>query len=137
MISEKRLPKKILILVWAETSAYNATFRLARVLNQRGYEIVYAVPDRWKEHIKQQGYQTICFDVSENLSPAPTAWWRHIIIDRDEVNKQLKHLCESLAWVESEGFALVLLYPTLWHYALVLHRFAIPYITINPSLASV
>ena len=106
--------KKILILVWPETSAYNATFRLARVLSQRGYEVVYAVPARWQDHITRQGFQAICLNISHDLSPASTDWWRHIMAGQDEAHQQIRNLCESLAWIKSDGFALVLLYATLW-----------------------
>jgi zeaxanthin glucosyltransferase len=129
--------KKILILVWPETSAYNATFRLARVLSRRGYEIVYAVPARWRDHLARQGFQTIGLDISLDVPPASTAWWRHILTGQDEANSQIRNLCESLAWIQSEEFALVLLYATLWHFALVMRHFDIPYILINPCLASV
>jgi zeaxanthin glucosyltransferase len=129
--------KKILILVWPETSAYNATFRLARVLSQRGYEVVYAVPARWQDHITRQGFQAICLNILLGLSPASTDWWRYVMAGQDEAHQQIRNLCESLAWIKSDGFALVLLYATLWHYAPVMHRFDIPYILINPCLASV
>jgi zeaxanthin glucosyltransferase len=134
---EKVQTKKILILVWSETSAYNATFRLARVLSQRGHKVIYAVPARWQDHIARQGFQTVCLDVPLRLSSASTDWWRNIVTGQAEAYQQIQDLCESLAWIASDEYALVLLYATLWHYSLVLHRFDIPYILINPCLAAV
>jgi len=129
--------KKILILVWSETSAYNATFRLAQVLSQRGHRVTYAVPAGWQDHIARQGFQTVCLDVPLRLASASTGWWRKIVTGQAEADQQIQDLCESLAWIKSDEYALVLLYPTLWHYALVLHRLDVPYILINPCLASV
>jgi len=129
--------KKILILVWSETSAYNATFRLAQVLSQRGHEITYAVPASWQDHIARQGFQTVCLDGPLRLPSASTDWWRSIVTGQAEAYRQLEDLCESLAWLKSGEYDLVLLYATLWHFALVLHRFGVPYILINPCLASV
>ena len=129
--------KKILVLVWPETSAYNATFRPARVLSQRGHEVIYAVPASWKDYVARQGFQTVCLDVSHFRSSASTDGWRNIVTGKAEADQQIQDLCESLAWIKSDEYTLVLLYPTFWHYALVLHRFSVPYILINPCLASV
>jgi zeaxanthin glucosyltransferase len=120
--------KKILILVWPEVSAYNATFRLARILSQRGYGVVYAVPTRWEDHVTRQGFQTVCFDLTLDVSFASTG--------SSSCEQLIQNLCTSLAPIKANGFALVLLYATLWHYALVLRRFHIPYLLINPCLAS-
>jgi UDP:flavonoid glycosyltransferase YjiC (YdhE family) len=130
MSSEERRGrvKKILILVWPEVSAYNATFRLARILSQRGYGVVYAVPTRWEDHITRQGFQTVCFDLILGVSSASAG--------SSSYEQLLQKLCTSLSPIKADGFALVLLYATLWHYALVLRRFQIPYLLINPCLAS-
>ncbi|MBE3039137.1 MAG: hypothetical protein IMZ62_10045 [Chloroflexi bacterium] len=64
--------KKILILVWPETSAYNATFRLARVLSQHGYEIVYALPARWQAHVTRQGFHTVEINIQNNWQTKST-----------------------------------------------------------------
>ena len=129
--------KKVLILVWPETSAYNATFRLAQVLSQRGHRVTYAVPASWQDHVARQGFQTVCLDAPLRLSSASTDWWRKIVTGQAEADQQIQDLCESLAWIRSDAYDLVLLYPTLWHYALVLHRLDVPYILINACLASV
>jgi zeaxanthin glucosyltransferase len=124
----RRMTRKILILVWPEASAYNATFRLARILTQRGSEVVYAVPARWQDHITRQGFQTMCVDLQLDISFASVG---------NQSSTQMIHgLCASLFAIKANGFALVLLYATLWHYALVLRRFNIPYVLINPCLAS-
>lgn len=128
--------KKILILVWPETSAYNATFRLARVLSQHGYEIVYALPARWQDHVARQGFQSVEINIQNNWQTKSTHWLLNFVNSRDEANQQVAELCESLGWIKSEGFSLVLLYATLWQYATVLHRLGIPYVSINPCLAS-
>jgi UDP:flavonoid glycosyltransferase YjiC (YdhE family) len=60
--------RKILILVWPETSAYNATFRLARVLSQHGYEIVYAMPARWQAYVARQGFNTVEIKIQAFIS---------------------------------------------------------------------
>jgi len=129
--------KKVLILVWPETSAYNATFRLVQVLSQRGHRVTYAVPASWQDHVARQGFQTVCLDAPLRLSSASTDWWRKIVTGQAEADQQIQDLCESLAWIRSDAYDLVLLYPTLWHYALVLHRLDVPYILINACLASV
>jgi zeaxanthin glucosyltransferase len=119
---------KILILVWPEASAYNATFRLARILLQRGDDLVYAVPARWQEYITRQGFQALCLDLVLDLSPTS--------IGNQSSNQLLQRLCASLAAIQAGGFTLVLLSAALWQYALVLRRFAIPYVSVDACLAS-
>ena len=70
--------KKILILVWSETSAYNATFRLAQVLSQRGHKVTYAVPAGWQDHVARQGFQTVCLDTPLRLSSASLPYTREV-----------------------------------------------------------
>jgi zeaxanthin glucosyltransferase len=122
------MTRKILILVWPEASAYNATSRLARILSQCGCEVVYAVPARWQDHITRQGFQTVCLDLLLDISSTS--------VGNQSPTQVIQGLCASLAAIKAGGFALALLDATLWHYAFVLRRFSIPYVLINPCLAS-
>jgi zeaxanthin glucosyltransferase len=124
---------KILILVWPEASAYNATFRLARVLRGRGHEVVYAVPAAWEERITQQGFRPVRLEdvgLSALHAPAPPGQ------ARDVARHLLREQCARLRWVATDGYDLVLLYYTLWFYAPILRRLGVPYVAANPCLAS-
>jgi zeaxanthin glucosyltransferase len=127
--------RKILILTWPETSAYNATFRLARILSQRGYEIVYALPAHWQEYVARQGFST--HEITIQTQPEkPTHWLSNLLHNREQARQQIARLCESLEWVKSDGFSLILLHTNLWQYATALHRLGILSIAINPGLGS-
>jgi zeaxanthin glucosyltransferase len=133
---DKIQARKILILAWPETSAYNATFLLARVLSQKGYTVVYALPAVWQEHVSSHGFRTVEIDIHNFRQARTHNWLRRLFTSRAEAERQIASLCESLGWIKSEGFSLVLLYTTLWQYAPVLRRMDIPFVSINPSLAS-
>lgn len=108
---------KILIAVWPEASAYNATYCLARALRQRGHEVVYAVPQRWQERVSQQGFETALLEISEPRVTESDGTWdrlRSILTGLRDAHRQIDVLCESLMPYRGLGFDLVLLHPTLW-----------------------
>jgi len=111
---------KVLILVWPEASAYNATFRLARVLRERGVQVVYAAPAAWQERIARQGFASVLIeDVGmKALGASGAPWLRRSWAARREAERLLDELCASLAWVRDQGFSLALLHHTLWYSAL-------------------
>jgi len=129
---------KVLILVWSETSAYNATFRLARVLRERGVQVDYAAPPPWREHIAKQGFDHVPIDDlgMRGLWATEIPWPRRLLTARREAERLLEGLRASLAWVREQGYSLVLLHHTLWHYAPALKRLGIPVISVSPSLTS-
>ncbi len=127
---------KILILVWPEASAYNATLRLGRALLQRGWQVTYAAPARWQDALHQQGFETRSLPDS-----ALHAHWassmplfKRLFTRREAASQLLDGLCESFGWVRTEGYSLVLLYPTLWHFALVFQRLGVPYLATDACL---
>ena len=126
---------KILIFAWPETSAYNATFRLSRVLSQHGYEIVYALPARWQEHVARQGFAAVETNI-QHPREKPGNWLATLTHSQKQAQQQILELCESLAWVKSGGFCLVLLHSNLWQYALVFHKLGIPSVAMDPGLGS-
>jgi zeaxanthin glucosyltransferase len=131
--------RKILILVWPEVSAYNATLRLSRVLAERGCQVVYAVPARWQDFLKHQGFETVIIEDVEGraLWATSTGWLKGLLTSRTTACQRLDELCASLAWIKYGGFDLVLLYVTLWHYSLALRRLGVPYVAVNACLGGV
>jgi zeaxanthin glucosyltransferase len=129
---------KVLILVWSEASAYNATLRLARVLRQHGVQVVYAVPPPWQEYIARQGFDHVPIgDLGmQGLWAAEMPWLQRLLRARREADRLFEELCTSLAWVQEQGYSLVLLHHTLWHYAPAFRRLGIPVISVSPSLTS-
>jgi UDP:flavonoid glycosyltransferase YjiC (YdhE family) len=127
---------KILFLLWPETSAYNATFRLARALAACGYQVAYAVPERWVQAVSRQGFRAVQVDLSISWPPPNQGWLRRLGHSRRAAMDRLEGLRRSLAWIKAEGFDLVLVYSTLWQHALALKELGIPFISINPSLAA-
>ena len=141
---------KILFLLWPETSAYNATFQLARALTGRGYQVTYAVPERWVEVVARQGFQTVTTELSiswplqgkdlalarqAHSPPAPGC----CAVTSTAATPQTSacwSCARSLGWIKTEGFACVLVYTTLWQHALALRQLGIPFISMNPSLAA-
>jgi zeaxanthin glucosyltransferase len=130
--------RKVLILVWPETSAYNATFRLSRVLQQHGMQIAYAVPPAWQEHVTRQGFASMPIDDvgMRSLWSTRTPWFRRLWTARREAERLLDELCASLAWVREQGYSVVLLNHTLWHFAPAFQRLGIPVISVSASLTS-
>ena len=128
--------RKILILVWPEVSAYHATLRLSRVLTERGDQVVYAVPARWQDFIKRQGFETMLVEDVEGRSlwQNQAGWLKSLLTSQETAWQQLEALNASLVWIKSGGFTLVLLYVTLWHFALALHHLGIPYVAVNACL---
>jgi zeaxanthin glucosyltransferase len=131
---------KILIIMWPEASAYNATFRLARVLEREGHEVVYAVPPAWESSLSRQRVQTRIHSpltLREGLgkeSLPGIGQWRSV---RHAANRRIDELCDELAWIKAEGFSIVLVSHTLWIYAPVLRRLGVPYASANPGLGGV
>ena len=130
---------KILIIVWPEVSAYNATLRLSRILAERGYLVVYAVPARWQEFITRQGFETVIVEDIEGraLWASSASWLKGLLTSRATARRRLDELCASLSWIKSGGFDLVLLYVTLWHYSPALRRLGVPYVAVNACLGGV
>ena len=126
--------RKILFLMWAEMSAYNATFQLARTLVARGYQVTYAVPERWIETIARQGFPAVIIELSREWPSHGSGWLRRILSSRKAAGERLTALRHSLRI--SEGFACVMVYTTLWQHAAALRQMGVPFISINPSLAA-
>jgi zeaxanthin glucosyltransferase len=131
---------RILILMWPEASAYNATLRLARVLEREGHEVVYAVPEAWESSLGRQGFQThrhqpLTLRHSVEERGWPGIGGRRSI--RQEAVRRIDELCDELGWIESGGFDIVLLSRTFWTYAAVLTRLCVPYAPVNPGLGGV
>jgi zeaxanthin glucosyltransferase len=133
---EEACGRKILVLVWPEVSAYNATLRLSRVLTGQGCRVVYAVPARWQDFIHRQGFETVVIEDLEGRAhlATPNGWLKGLLTGRKTARQRLDELCTSLAWIKSGGFDLVLLYMTLWHYTSALRRLGVPYVAVNACL---
>jgi zeaxanthin glucosyltransferase len=127
------MPARILIVVWPEASAYNATFQLSRILQRRGHRVVYATPQRWELYVSRQGFETVFLDASVPLLTRPMEQGCSSVV-RQEARERLKELQRSMISIGS--FDLVLLHPTLWHYALVLRRLGVPYLSANANMGS-
>ncbi len=127
------VPASILLLVWPEASAYNSTFQLSRILQGRGHKVVYATPQRWELYVSRQGFETVFLDASAPLVTRPIERGCFSVV-RQKARERLNELQRSMDSIGN--FDLVLLHPTLWHYALVLRRLGIPYLSANSNLGS-
>jgi len=124
---------KILFLMWPETSAYNATFRLARALVAHGYQVAYAVPERWIETITRQGFPAVPIELSLAWPSHGSGRLRRVLSSRKAAEERRAELRQSLRMCE--GCACVMVYTTLWQYAAALREMGVPFISINASLA--
>ena len=128
-------PCTVLILVWPEASEYNATLHLARLLRQRGREVVYAAPGRWEAYLARQGFATLSLDPSAPVLNAAAGRCQPLSV-RAEARKRIDDLQASLVGLGCRAFDLVLLQPTLWHYGVAFHRLDIPYVLVSGCLGS-
>jgi zeaxanthin glucosyltransferase len=128
-------PGKVLILVWPEASEYNATLHLARLLRQRGSDVVYAAPGRWEAYLTRQRFPTLSLDPSASVLTDAAGRCRLSSV-RAEARKRIDELQASLTGLGCRAFDLVLLQPTLWLYGLALHGLGIPYLLVSGCLGS-
>jgi zeaxanthin glucosyltransferase len=131
--------RKILVIVWPEVSAYNATLRLSRVLAERGCQVTYAVPASWQDFINRQGFESVVVaDVQGRSVWATSAGWiKELLTSQQTARRRLDELCGALEWIKSGGFNLVLLDPTLWYYTCALNRLGVPYVAVNACLGGI
>ncbi|TBU96300.1 hypothetical protein DNJ95_07095 [Stutzerimonas kirkiae] len=136
----------ILFMLLPETSAYNASFTLARRLREQGYRILYGGPERFEEHVQAQGFDYERLEVPEpefiktpegQPEPGAIGRWRRTRKVIRYYRRELRALLErSVARFAEIDPALVLFDPLIWPYAELPLRSGVPMISFSTTLAA-
>ncbi|QLF91731.1 hypothetical protein HW090_00280 [Pseudomonas sp. ABC1] len=136
----------IIFMLLPETSAYNASFTLARLLREQGYRILYGGPERFEEHVQAQGFGYERLEVPEpdfiktpEGQPEPGLIGRWLRTRRviQYYRRESRDLMErSVIRFAEINPALVLFDPLIWPYAELPLRSGVPMIAFSTTLAS-
>ncbi len=134
----------ILLLLWPEPSAYNASFKFSRLLVENGYRVIYTGMSDFKRHVLNQGFEFhviaeidyfILKKMRENRESRLSRWLcRKPHPSSEEYLLLLQKLEEYLTAHPPD---LVLLHPSAFDYSIPFLKLKIPIIGINNELASV
>lgn len=134
----------VLFLLFPESSAFNASFPLARRLKGIGYRVIYAGVERFRDYVQAQGleYETL---EPENSSPqreavmSPSrgiARWLRLRADVKEGRKTLDGWFDrGEQYLRAVKPAVVLLDPLIWRFALVPLKCGTPIVGFSTALA--
>lgn len=135
--------RSILFLLFPEFASFNASFALAKTLQQEGYRVSYLGGERFQYHVGRQGFEYITLSIDRTYSESCEAilkeqsWWRR---HRLHITASLE-LYESLwrsmrEWLKDNRVDLLLLDPVMWIDALPFVELKVPIVNLNTTLAS-
>jgi UDP:flavonoid glycosyltransferase YjiC (YdhE family) len=136
-------PRRVLIIVYPEHSAYNATFILARRLSERGFQVFYATDHQFESYVRDQGFNVVPFSGIDELRRKEKewkhqGWWKRMRLRVKfgfAIYRRTLDLLEG--WLRENPTELVLLEPVAWQLAPAVLRLGIPIIGLSPTLTGV
>lgn len=144
--SESSPPQKtVLFLLMPERSAFNASFSLAKALQQEGFRVLYlGFEGEFQQHVSSQGMSYIAIPeesaINEEDSDGQRSTWfsrwqrtRQSVKRGNERERARFRQCEAI--LVSEHVDLVLLDPLIWYFALPALRQHIPVVNFSTSLS--
>jgi UDP:flavonoid glycosyltransferase YjiC (YdhE family) len=135
----------VLFLLCPEQSAFNASFPLARKLKEKGYRVVYAGLDDFREHVQAQGFEYEALKPqNESTQQAGAAdarqrragRWSRLragVKNGRQVFKRFSELGEQ--YLRAVSPAVVLLDPLIWRFSWVPLKCGSPVVSFSTALA--
>src|ERR1043166_6226370 len=135
--------KTILVALYPEYGAYNASLMLARRLTERGFKVLYLTDRRFDAHLRQHGFETVIFNGIDDLRLKGGEWRSLGRLRRSVVATRLKfemavEACAFMErWLENNPVELVLLDPLVYELAAPMLKLGVPVLGLNATLASI
>jgi UDP:flavonoid glycosyltransferase YjiC (YdhE family) len=126
---EPSASRLIVFVLLPERTAFNASFVLARGLEQRGYRVAYIGPPSFDAHVSAQGFAYAALLSEPSLAAPRTGqpaslvpeWWNRWHDNRDTLRRYHEDLGRNLhrieQWLRDNPAALVLLDPLMWEFS--------------------
>jgi UDP:flavonoid glycosyltransferase YjiC (YdhE family) len=145
---EPSASRLVAFVLLPERTAFNASFVLARRLQQRGYRVAYIGPPSFDAHVSAQGFAYVAL-LPEPSLPMPRTgepprfvpeWWIRWRDSRDALRRYHEDLDRSLhrieQWLRDNPAALVLLDPLMWEFSPPLLASKIPVVGLCSTLTA-
>lgn len=127
--------KNIYILLFQETGAFNATFRLARELKKQGYTVVYIVDGEFEAYVASHQFTTFTVDLQfreeEKIFGKTADRWQRLKEYADTDLTQIREIAQRGASGD-----IVLLDQIVWWLGVPFIEREIPVLGLNTTLAS-
>lgn len=140
---------KIIILMFPERGALNASFQLAKQLQNNGFDILYLVSEQYANHVENQKFDRKIFDLNcfydqliaeqEKIKQQHTSILRFLklLSQWRSRNRRLEtFLDDQFSWLDTEKADILLMDPILFNCSLPFLKRKIPVIHLNTTFAS-
>ena len=134
--------RTVLIMLWPEYGAFNASLPLAKRLRNNAFDPVYCGPVTFEAYIRDQGFEYLAFpdhSTSDlgNCGSGLAGWFRrktaHYRALSDQRNDRLAQLTN---WLMARRLALALVDPLMWGLLPPLLGSGVPILNLNTMLCS-